>query len=232
MRLFGSVVCCLLMTSTAYALEMQARKEPKAVAAPTQPIVTRSLEAPALDKDEQHIQAIVNREPEEIALPAAEVRLITNKTAPIQAPTPQMELAPVAAKLATAVVAAPKVQPLANDVTVIAPIENESTAHTLWMQARVFAIRWFEFLVVALLVVSTLSTLLLYRAFCKQNLLLARSLRLVEDTVRTAQRMSQQTPPAPLVVEARHEPRVDTRTEGRVVKMKRPADNQPTLDLL
>ena len=241
-----------LLASQAEAAQMQARNEPPAVAAPTQPIAVKPLDIPSIGSDAQNIQAIVSRDGEAMVKEEPrDMRVVLRKTPPPQAqqivqaantipPLPMMP-EPIVEKPATLV---PPVQvevgsqpapakEIKQSAMEVKPVES---AANIFTSIRVAAIRWYEVMVLVLLSSIALFTGMLYRAFTTQNILLARTIRAVEDTSRAAQR-------SVYSAEMRAEdPSLDLRTDARAVKTRRtevarPARNQvekiqASLDLL
>ena len=168
-------------SSQANAAQMQSRNEPPAIAAPTQPVVIRPLDAPAFESDTKHIQAIVGKEVE------SNIKADTKLAKPVTADSAPEKIS-VEKSLEKTVVKVNADKPVS-----LSQVEQQEASTEVGMLTaiRIFAIRWHEVINIALLAVIALFAGQLCRAFQLQNRNFARSVQAAEDAARAAYKNSQ-----------------------------------------
>ena len=174
------IAAMLAVVPMAMAAEMRARQEPVAVAAPTQPVVAKSLEAPAYDSDTRHIQAIVNRDDD-----ISNEKSAVNSATSAATKSATLTATPVASVVAVATPTASEHVP--EQLPEKIPEKIEAPTSGLTTEIRVFAIRWHEVFDMLFSAALVAVAILLYRHSRIQTKMLMASVRAAEDAARAAQ---------------------------------------------
>jgi len=177
-------VAAMMAAGSAQSAQMQSRTEPQAVAAPTEPVIAKPLEAPVFDSDTRNIQAIIDKDDDNTDnKPAAPVSKATKAAAPVAHQAAAALVSPSVAAPAPVAVA---VEP-SNEAAQPMLHENDQPTISLMTRIRIFAIRWHEVFDIVFLGVITGFAAMVYRNSQIQTAIMIASVRAAEDALRATQ---------------------------------------------
>ena len=162
-----AIVSAILLFNAGSAFAVQVRREPQAVAAPTQPIIAKTLDNPTAQNDTKN-DATAPATPSAGALES-----IVDKAA---------DKKPVIL---------PKNAPAPPTLVQIDPATQGAESESFLTTVRIFAIRWREVFDIVFVGAITVFTGLLYRISRNQDKLLARSVQAAEDAAHAARQSAQ-----------------------------------------